>query len=316
MRQDSSYTDRTVIAHRETVPVPALLLLAVALALPAAALRQKALQLHPPPVETQLDVPRFPAEVSGPFSFGMRSVVADVCFMEAIQAYGSYRTGVSLAEGAPLDRQLARLLEYATELDPGFAGAYWFAGYAMPRTTLEGITTNVLPAEQILQRGVRERPDDWRIAFILGYIQAFFLDEPEEASANLRHAASSPRAPHYLPFLANRLAVEGGELETAEQMAETMEQEATEEATRAAWHARLLDLQMERGIRAIEAAVRQFRARTGRDPSSLIDLLRAGELRNLRPEPHGGRYVLEHGAVRSTAGERPRLRHHEKVVIK
>jgi hypothetical protein len=39
-------------------------------------------------------------------------------------------------------------------------------------------------------------------------------------------------------------------------------------------------------------------------------------LRGLPQEPHGGRYVFEDGAVRSTAGERPRLRHHEKVVIK
>jgi hypothetical protein len=316
MPQESSYTDRIVIAQRETVPAPVLFVLVAALALAAAALRPKALQLHPLPVETQLDVPPFPAEVSGPFSFGMRSVLADVCFMEAIQVYGAHRTGLGAAEGAPLDHQLARLLEYATDLDPKFAGAYWFAGYAMPRATTDGITANVVPAEQILKRGVRERPDDWRIGFILGYIQAFFLEEPEQASANLRLAAASPRAPHYLPFLANRLAVEGGELETAEEMAQTMEQEASEEQTRADWHARLLDLRMERGMRAIEAAVRQFRARTGRDPSSLHELLRRGDLQALPAEPHGGEYVVEHGIVRSTAGERPRLRHREKVVIK
>jgi hypothetical protein len=305
-----------VTVHRKLAGSPAIFLFALALAAGAAALRPVALRLHPPDVETQLDVPPFPAEVSGPFSFGMRSVLADVCFMEAIQAYGANRTSVSVAEGTPLDRQLARLLEYATDLDPKFVGAYWFAGYAMPRNTTDGVVANVFPAEQILERGVRERPDDWRISFILGYLQAFFLDEPEQAAQNLRRAAASPSAPGYLPFLANRLAVEGGELDAAEQMAETMEQEATEEKTRDEWHARLLDLRMERGIRAIEAAVRRFHERTGREPSSLAELLRAGDLPGVPREPHGGEYVVAHGVVRSTAGERPRLRRREKVVIK
>src|SRR3954468_15478720 len=136
----------------------------------AATLRPRATALRPPPVETQLDIPPVPADVLGPFSFGFRSAMADLMFLEAIQVLGANRNSVALAEGAPGDRQLARLLEYATQLDPRFAGAYRFAGYAMPRPTTDGHTANVVPAVQILERGVRERPDDWRIAFVLGYL--------------------------------------------------------------------------------------------------------------------------------------------------
>src|SRR3954452_23687657 len=110
--------------------VTALALLAAFVA-SAAALLPRASALRPPPVETQLDIPPVPADVLGPFSFGFRSAMADVLYLEAIQGLGANRTSVSLAEGAPGDRQLARLLEYATELDPRFAGAYRFAGYAM-----------------------------------------------------------------------------------------------------------------------------------------------------------------------------------------
>ena len=287
------------------------LLLAAGCAAAAASLRTRAAERHPPPVETILDVPPFPAEVSGPFSFGLRSVVADLCFLEAIQVYGGYRKPQTLADGAPMDRQLARLLEYATDLDPKFAGAYRFAGYTMPRYTIEGPVANVVPAEQILKRGVRERPDDWRIAFTLGYVQAFLLGEPQQAAENLAHAARLPGSPAYLGFLANRMAVEGGELDAAERMAQTMFEEANEEQTRAEWNARLLDLRMERGIRVIESAAAKFRDRTGRDPASVAELVRTGDLARAPAEPHGKEYAIENGMVRSTAGERPRLRHRE-----
>jgi hypothetical protein len=287
------------------------LVLAAACAAASAAIRVPAQAAHPPPVETVLDVPPFPAEVADPFSFGLRSVIADVCFLEAIQVYGSVHQSLTLAAGTPYDRQLARLLEYATELDPKFAGAYRFAGYVLPRSTTDGHVANVVPAEQILERGVRERPDDWKIAFTLGYIQAFYLDEPQRASEHLARAARMPGSPAYLGLLAARLAVEGGDLEAAEQMAQTMADEASEEQTRAEWRARLLDLQMERAIRTIEAAARLFRERTGRAPESISELVRSGDLSAVPVEPHGGRYTIEAGEVRSTAAERPRLRHRE-----
>jgi hypothetical protein len=229
-------------------------------------------------------------------------------FLEAIQVNGARRSNQTLAEGAPVDRQLARLLEYATDLEPKFAGAYRFAGYAMPRQTLDGRVANVIPAAAILQKGVREQPDDWRIAFILGVLQAFYLGEPQQAAANLGHAARLPGAPAYLGFLANRLAVEGGDLDSAEQMARAMISEASEEKTREEWEARLVDLRMERDIRRIEAALTAFRGRTGRNPASVRELVLAGDLDREPVEPHGKEYLIDdRGKVRSTAGPRPRL---------
>lgn len=275
----------------------------------AAALRPRASALHPPPIETQLDIPPIPSDVLGPFSFGFRSAVADVMFLEAIQVLGAHHEFMTLEGGAPYDRQLARLLQYATELDPQFAGAYRFAGYVLPRRTLDGRTANLVPATQILERGVRERPDDWRIAFALGYLQAFESGELQRAADNLAHAARLPGAPPYLGLLATRIAVEGGELDAAETMAQTMVAEATEEETRKNWEARLLDIRMERGIRRIEAAARAFEQRTGRKPQSVRELVREGDLPAVPEEPHGKEYVIENGEVRSTAGPRPRLRH-------
>jgi hypothetical protein len=300
-------------ALRRLGAAPAVLFAFLLLAAASGALRPWATSFRPPAEAPIFDIPAFPSEVTRPLSFGFRSVLADVMFLQAVQIVGDRAFSTSTAAGEAGDRRLARLLDYATELDPGFGGAYRFAGYAMPRHTSEGAMVNVLPAEQILQRGVRHRPDDWRISFALGFIQAFYLDELAQAAQNLALSARTKGAPAYLGLLSTRIAAEGGDLAFAERMARTMLEEASEESTRAEWETRLLDIRMERDLRALESAVKRFRARTGRVPASLHELVRAGDLPGLPHEPRGGRYeLLPGGAVRSTAGTRLRLREKEK----
>lgn len=277
--------------------------------LAASSLRTRADELRPAPAESNFDVPPFPAEVSRPFSFGLRSLVADLTFLEAIQVYGTQRKPRTAAEGAPDDRRIHRLLTYSTDLDPKFAGAYRFAGNAMPRNTTDDKATNVLQAEALLKKGAVERPDDWKIPFALGFIESYYLGRFQEAGRHLAQAAQTPGSPAYLPLLATRASAEGGDVDFAEQMARHMADEATEEAAKEEWQKRLLDLRMERDLRALDAAVAAFRARKGEPPRSLRDLVRAGLIAALPHEPHGGAYELSPGGeVRSTASQRLRIR--------
>lgn len=274
-----------------------------------AAVRPRAERLRAPLVAAQFDIPGLPAEVIRPFSFGMRSLAADVVFMEAIQVVGGVRKPRTAEAGAADDRIVNRLLTYATDLDPKFAGAYRFAGNAMPRHTLDGKVTNALQAEIILRKGARERPDDWRIPFELGFIQSYYLGHFGDAAVNLAAAARTPGSPAYLGLLATRAAADAGELDFAERMATVMAAEASEESTKAEWEKRLLDLRMERDLRVIEAAIDRYKARTGGAPPSLQALQRSGDLGRIPREPHGGRYQLDkNGEPRSTAAERLRIR--------
>ena len=285
-------------------------LVAVALlAAAASVLRPRAELLRAPPGVLQFDIPALPAEVSRPFSFGLRSVVADFTFLEAIQVLGGIKTPRTAAGGAADDRLLDRLLTYSTDLDPKFAGAYRFAGNAMPRRSTDEKMTNVLQAETILKKGAQERPDDWRIPFELGFIQSYYLGRFAEAAVNLGAAAHTPGAPAYLGLLATRAAADAGELDLAERMATVMASEATEEATQEEWSKRLVDLRMERDLRKIEVAIARYRARTGALPPSLAALAKSGDLPRIPDEPHGGRYQLDaKGEPSSTAAQRLRIR--------
>ena len=281
-----------------------------ALAAFCALFRARAERLAPAAVEAGFDIPAFPAEVVRPFSFGLRSAVSDLMFLQAIQVHGGRGTKmVTAQEGARDDRAMNRLLTYATDLDPQFAGAYRFAGNAMPRQTLDGKMTNVLQTEVLLAKGVRERGDDWHISFALGFLQSYYLARFEEAGRSFAAAARLPGAPGYVGLLATRTLSEGGDLALAEQLAAAMADQATEESAQREWEERLLDLRMERDLREIEAAAAHYAARTGQHPSSVAVLVRAGELPGTPREPHGGHYLLDEGGqARSTAKARLRIR--------
>src|SRR5437899_1929760 len=177
---------------RSAAPLLALAALAACCALS----RARAERLAPTALETGFDIPAFPAEVVRPFSFGLRSFVSDLMFLQAIQVHGGRgSTMVTAQQGSRDDRAMNRLLTYATDLDPQFAGAYRFAGNSMPRQTLDGKVTNVLEAAALLGKGMRERPDDWHIPFTLGFLDSYFLARFEEAGRSFAAAARLPGAP-------------------------------------------------------------------------------------------------------------------------
>jgi hypothetical protein len=283
----------------------ALLFCVVAVAL----LRPRATALRAPPEASPFAVPTLPADVSRSFSFGFRALVADLTFLESIQVLGGIRKSKTAEGGAADDRLLNQLLTYSTDLDPKFAGAYRFAGNAMPRPTLDGKIANALQAEAILKKGVRERSDDWRIPFELGFIQSYYLGRFDEAARNLATAAKATGSPAYLGLLATRAAADAGDLDFAENMAKVMAAEANEESTREDWRLRLIDLRMERDLRSIEAAVLRYTNRTGSAPPSLQALVESGDLSRIPKEPHGGQYQLDaQGKPSSSAAQRLRIR--------
>lgn len=285
------------------------LALAGALAAVAAATAHgRATAGRPVAAEDQVELPALSPRVLGPLSFGFRAVAADLFFLDAVQLNGARRAADPEDLQERQERSMSRSLALAIELDPKFEEAYRFAGYAGPRQTVEGKAYNVLAVVPLLERGVRECPDDWRIPFLLGFYQLYYLGRMADAGHNMAVAARRPHAPAYLGLLATRLAANANDLETAERMAIGMLEDSNDEESREQWKARILDLDMERGLRAVEAAAERYRARTGKLPRSLEALVAAGDLTAIPREPHGGRYSIDAGGqAHSSASKRLRV---------
>ncbi len=274
----------------------------------ASLLRVSAQRLVPAPVETEIDVPPVPGDVARALTFGFSSLLADTTLLEAIQVLPMRHGDMPPETAGPLDRRLTRLLEYSVEVDPKFVGAYQFAAAALPHETMDGSAYGVFSAVRILEKGLRERPDDWHMGFLLGFLQSYYARDYAAAAKSMAIAAKQPGAPAYVGFLATRLAAQGGELQIATALAEAMLSQATEEETRNQWRARVQALRMESDLRNLEDAVQRYREQRGAVPRSVQTLVASGYLAAAPAEPHGGRYLIgRDGSVRSTVAERLRV---------
>jgi len=282
--------------------------LVFALAVGAASLlRTSARNRAPAAIDEEIDVPPIPGDVARALTFGFRSLLADFTLLQAIQVLPTRHGDMSAETAAPLDRRLFRLLEYSVEVDPKFGGAYRFAAAALPHESGDDKVFGVLGAVQILEKGLRERPDDWHMGFLLGFLQSYYLRDFPAAARSLAAAAEQRGAPPWLGLLATRLAAQGGEMQIATSLAEAMLAQANEEETRKQWQDRVDALHMERDLRAIEEAAQRYREIKGVPPRSVHALVSAGLLPAVPREPHGGRYLIDaDGTARSTAAERLR----------
>jgi hypothetical protein len=297
------------------LPPTGVLALAIVTALAVAAfatdhLRVAARASAPSAVDATLAVPAVPAAVVRLLSLGFQSAAADASYLGAIQIFGDAQyTRAPEADRRRMSEALARLLEFATDLDPAFAYAYVFGAVAIPFARADASLANVPFALRLLDKGVPAVPGDWRIPFYAGYLRSVLGEDLAGAAADIAEASRRPKHPTYLPLLATRLAAQSGAVETGVALARTMLDNAETDEQRADLEERLRLLQMEQALRAIENASDRFLRRTGTLPPSLAALVTSGELPEVPAEPHGGRYELDPatGNARSTAAERLRL---------
>ncbi len=222
-------------------------------------------------------------------SFVFRNFLADIVWLEAVQTAGSRRMARE-----DYDR-LFRLIRAVANFDPRFVVPYILGGLILgdsPHHAREAIET--------LRRGYENHPADWRFPFYIGYTEYFTNGNPEEGGKYLQEASKLPHSPPHLPFLASRMLSEGRKPEIAIDFLREMIEQETDPARREILYRRAREVAVERDLQALEDAVGKYRAREGRAPGTLSDLVRAGLIRAVPQEPNGGHYLLApDGSVRS-----------------
>ncbi len=237
---------------------------------------------------------------------GYRQMAADLIWLGAVQHFGQrYQTeeGYLWAYHA---------VDVVTDLDPKFAFAYQVAGVVL------GVWAD-LPHKSvaILAKGMRHNPEVWQLPFYLGYDYYFELRDIAQAAKYFRIASELPGAPAYLPKLAARMTVEAGDPEAALEFLERMYQQIEDERLREGLVTRMKEVVAERDIRFLEERVRRYKARYGKPPAKLEDLVSGEIILEIPPEPFGGSYKFDasDGTVTSS-GLRERLLVHRTYMGK
>jgi len=234
---------------------------------------------------------------------GYRQLAADILWFKVVQHIGESRPHA--AEW----RWAYHAADVVTDLDPGFLMAYLGTG------TILGVWSDLVEESvAILQKGMDNLPTVWQLPFQIGYDYFYELCDPARAAPYIRIASTLPGAPSYLPGLAAKLTVEGGDPDVALEFLDRVDQQMGGDGRmHEALEERRKQIIVERDLRMIEDAARRYRAAHGAFPRSIQEMVAGGLLVSVPRDPFGERYDIDPatGTV-STPSMRARVKLYRK----
>jgi len=186
-----------------------------------------------------------------------------------------------------------RFMDAATYLDPYNIDAYYFT---------EAVFTwelgRIREVNRILERGLQYRTWDFYIPFFLGFNHFYFLKDYTGASRYMKIASEISKNPLFVNLTA-RFLYESEETPLAIAFLKTMKEEIHNEAMKREIEIRLKALE---AIEYLEKGVWEFRKRFNKTPLSLEEVIQAGIIEKIPPDPYGGRFFIDqNGKVRTTS---------------
>jgi tetratricopeptide (TPR) repeat protein len=183
--------------------------------------------------------------------------------------------------------QLFPLVDLVTDLDPEHGYAYQTAGIALSSAG------RLDESDRILKKGIDRGPKWWTYPFYLAFNSFFYRHDYETAARWADLAARTPGASTNISHLALSLKSKAGRPEDAIALLDELRGKALDEATERALDEQYKLAVLQRDFAALDAAVERFRESRGRPPSRLEEVVAAGLLTAIPPDPFGGQYYVD-----------------------
>jgi hypothetical protein len=219
-------------------------------------------------------------------SLGYDSLLADIYWTRAVQYYGT-RVGTH-------DRDfelLWPLLDLSTTLDPQLMAAYRFGAIFLSETQAGGPGRTDLAVE-LVKRGIRANPDEWRLDTDLGFLYYWRLHDYSHAAAAYLEGSKNPQAPVWLKLMAARIAAKGGSLETSRMIWSQLYESTSDPHIRSMAFEQSRALKAQDDQRHLDELAQEYHKRFGRLPVSTKEMSDAGLLGGIPVDPDGFPYVL------------------------
>jgi tetratricopeptide (TPR) repeat protein len=235
-------------------------------------------------------------------SLGLEGLAADIYWIRAVQYFGRklIDSGQPLSAAASSNIRmdlLAPLLNIIVELDPHHISAYRFGAIFLPERDLAA-------AIDLLEKGIRENPNEWRLYQDIAYIN-WQAGDYEKAAEWYERGSRIPEARWWMRDLAGLMRIKGGSRETARAIYERY-LESDDQQIRSQAIERLKQLRSLDELDAINALLARYREQAGYCAASLRELaprLRAMGIKlntDLIPvDPNGFAYVLDQSSCKA-----------------
>ncbi len=150
-------------------------------------------------------------------------------------------------------------------------------------------------AVKLLERGIKENPDQWRLYQDLGNVYYFDAKDFPKASAAFAEGSKNPNAMIWMKVMAAKIAAEGESPETSYFLWLQVYQTTTDPMVKqnAELHLKLMKVELD--LKEINRLADEYEKRTGHRATKMGELMQAGLLKEVPSDPEGYPYVLGEG---------------------
>ena len=219
-------------------------------------------------------------------SLGYNGLLADIYWTRAVQYFGGRHR-----QRAHEYNLLYPLLDITTQLDPHLIVAYRFGATFLAQKPPDG-AGQPERAVELIERGIKANPDDWKLYYDLGFVYAINLDNYQAAANAFERGSQLPHTHPFLKIMAAQMAQHGGDMATARMLWQTTYETTDDPGIKSNARLHLQALQVDETVPKLEDLVRQYREKTGTQPDSFFPLIQAGWLRRVPTDPLGMPYKL------------------------
>ncbi|MDY7228456.1 tetratricopeptide repeat protein [Hyalangium rubrum] len=220
---------------------------------------------------------------------GQRSLVTDYYWLQAIQAAGR---GSESTTDPTRYLDLFYYSDLVTDLDPKFEKVYMYAGNTIPTNLGRETWVNTTEARKILEKGVKNFPENSALRLFLAYNLSYFHGEHAAAAEHLRIAATLPNVNKYVPEIATRLLAYNRRFDAALALVESFRDSETDPEMRQMFEERVNEIHREKVLIQVDDAIAAFQKREGRLPQTLSELVSKGDLPSIPQDPMGGVIII------------------------
>ena len=213
-------------------------------------------------------------------------LMADVYWTRVVQYYGSKRE----RREQNLDG-LWPLLDLTTTLDPNLMPAYRFGSTFLAEARPVGAGRPDY-AIDLIQRGIRENPEYWRLYQDLGNVYYFSLHDNEKAAEAYNKGSRVPGAQPWMKIMGARIAERGDTRQTSRLLWSEIYQSAQDETVRENAKIHLMLLKTDDDKEQLDRLLAEYAKKTRRQAESLNELVNAGMLRGVPVDPEGVPYIV------------------------
>jgi len=213
-------------------------------------------------------------------------LMADVYWTRVVQYYGSKRE----RREQNLDG-LWPLLDLTTTLDPNLMPAYRFGSTFLAEARPVGAGRPDY-AIDLIQRGIRENPEYWRLYQDLGNVYYFSLHDNEKAAEAYNKGSRVPGAQPWMKIMGARIAERGDTRQTSRLLWSEIYQSAQDETVRENAKIHLMLLKTDDDKEQLDRLLAEYAKKTRRQAESLNELVNAGLLRGVPVDPEGVPYIV------------------------